>query len=329
MESLTHLFNAKRIWFSLAIVLLLFLPLLVKNDYYLGLVVMVMMWSVMGMSWNLLGGYAGQVSFGHALFFGVGAYTSCLLHVKLGVSLWAGLVIAGVAGALISVPIGLICFRLRGPYFALSVLAFSEVMRLLTLHWKSLTEGAVGILLIFPVVDSKAGFYYLILAILLLAILAIYFLVRSRAGYYFVAIREDENAAEALGIHPVKYKLFALVVSAFFTGVMGSFYANYTNFIDPYIVFSIVDVSIAVVLMVALGGIGTFWGPAIGAAVVVLLSEGLRTAFAEVHVLVYGMLIILVILFLPQGIAGGIGGLFNKSSKKNGSTDTKEQPNAA
>ena len=320
--------NNKQKILALLFLLLALLPFGIQSDYYLGLIIMIMMWTVMGMSWNLLGGYAGQVSFGHALFFGIGAYTSCLVHIKLGVSLWIGLLFAGLAGAIISIPIGLICFRLRGPYFALSVLAFAEVMRLLTLHWKSFTEGAVGILLIFPVVDTKVGFFYLILALLLLTIGVIYYLVRTKAGYYFLAIREDENAAEALGIHLVRYKLLALIVSAFFTGVVGSFYANYTNFIDPYIAFSIVDVSIAVVLMVALGGIGTFWGPAIGAAVVVLLSEFLRTAFAEVHVLVYGLLIILVILFMPQGIAGGAGDLYAKLKKKK-EVEAKEQPDAA
>jgi len=303
-------------WHVLFFLGILLLPLWIKSDYYLGLIILVMMWSVLGFSWNLLGGYAGQVSFGHAVFFGIGAYTACLLYIKLGVSLWIGFVMAGLAGALIAIPVGLICLRLRGPYFALSVLALSEVLRLLTLHWKSFTEGAVGILLISPVMENKIGYYYLIFGLLVLTIFVIYHFIRTRAGYYFLAIREDEDAAEALGIFTVRYKLLALIISAFFTGVAGAFYANYTTFIDPYIVFSIVDVSIAVVLVVALGGIGTFWGPVAGAMVVVLFSEGFRSFFPEVHVLVYGMLIILVILFLPEGIVGGAKTLSAKLSRR-------------
>jgi branched-chain amino acid transport system permease protein len=316
MVKMFDFISVRHKWHALFFLGILLLPLFIKSDYYLGLIILVMMWSVLGLSWNLLGGYAGQVSFGHAVFFGIGAYTACLLYTKLGVSLWIGFVMAGLAGALIAVPVGLICLRLRGPYFALSVLALSEVLRLMTLHWKSFTEGAVGILLIFPVMENKIGFYYLIFGLLVLTIFVIYHFVRTRAGYYFLAIREDEDAAEALGIFTVRYKLLALIISAFFTGVMGAFYANYTTFIDPYIVFSIVDVSIAVVLVVALGGIGTFWGPIVGAMVVVLFSEGFRSFFPEAHVLVYGMLIILVILFLPEGIVGGAKTLSAKLSRR-------------
>ncbi len=282
------------------------LPLAIRNSYILHLIILVMLWSVLGASWNLLGGYAGQVSFGHAAFFGVGAYTACLLNVKAGVPLWLGFVAAGMAGSLISIPIGAICLRLRGPYFALSVLALSEVLRLIILHWKSFTEGAVGILLIDPVISSRTGYYYLILGIAVLTLLTIGIILRRRMGYFFRAVREDEEAAEALGIFSTRYKLIALIISAFFTGVMGCFFANYTNYIDPYVVFSIGDVSIAMVLTVVLGGIGTFWGPVVGAVIVVLLSEGFRNFFAAASLLVYGALIILVILFLPRGIVGSI-----------------------
>jgi len=246
------------------LMILVILPLVLTNQYILHLVILVLMWAALGVSWNLLGGYTGQVSFGHAAFFGVGAYTACLLHTKLGVSLWAGFFFAGVAGALISIPIGVICLRLRGPYFALSVLALAEILRLIALHWKSFTEGAVGILLVIPVMESKIEYYYLILGLGILIMLTVTFILKRRMGFYFMAIREDEDAAEALGIFTTRYKLLSLVISAFFTGILGSFFANYTQFIDPYIVFAIGEVSIAMVLVVVLGGIGTLWGPAVG-----------------------------------------------------------------
>jgi len=309
MRHLTSMIREKKkgvLPIVILLVILIILPLFVKNQYILHLIIFVMMWAALGISWNLLGGYTGQVSFGHAAFFGVGAYTACLLHTKLGVSLWAGFLFAGVAGALISIPIGAICLRLRGPYFALSVLALAEILRLITLHWKSFTEGAVGILLIVPVMGEKVEYYYLILGLGIFIMLTIAYILKRRMGFYFIAIREDEDAAEALGIFTTRYKLYSLIISAFFTGIIGSFFANYTQFIDPYIVFSIGEVSIAMVLVVVLGGIGTFWGPVVGALIVVLLSEGFRSFFAQASILVYGALIIIVILFLPSGIVGSI-----------------------
>ena len=288
---------------SFLMVALIF-PIVVENEYVLHLLILIAMWTILGSTWNLLGGYAGQVSFGHAAFFGIGAYTACILNTKYGVSLWSGLLYAGIAGTIISVPIGAICFRLRGPYFSLSVLAFAEVLRLITLDWASFTGGAVGILLVQPIVSSKASFYYLIVGLAIIALLVINNVLKRRMGYYFIALREDEDAAEALGIYTTRYKLLALSISAFFTGIMGAFYANYTSYIDPYIVFSIGDVSIAMVLVVVLGGIGTFWGPLFGSTVVVLLSECFRNYFAGASVLVYGALIIIVIMFLPKGIVG-------------------------
>jgi branched-chain amino acid transport system permease protein len=306
MTKLTQLiWDEKKVALFVLIIAVL-LPLVIRNAYILHLIILIMLWTILGASWNLLGGYTGQVSFGHAAFFGIGAYTACLLNVKAGVSLWFGFIAAGVAGSLISIPIGAICLRLRGPYFALSVLAFAEVLRLIILHWKSFTEGAVGILLIDPVISSRTGYYYLVLGIAILTMLTVRYILRRRMGYYFLAVREDEDAAEALGIFSTRYKLIALIISAFFTGVMGCFFANYTNYIDPYIVFSIGDVSIAMVLTVVLGGIGTFWGPLVGSVIVVLLSEGFRNIFAAASLLIYGALIILVILFLPRGIVGSI-----------------------
>ncbi|MBI3015487.1 MAG: branched-chain amino acid ABC transporter permease [Candidatus Tectomicrobia bacterium] len=262
-------------------------------------------WVILGSSWNLLGGYGGQVSFGHAAFFGVGAYTSSLLFVKAGISPWIGMVLGGVAGALLSIPIGWICFRLRGPFFALSVLALSEALRLVALNWRSLTEGAVGILLP-PVFLSKVPFYYIGLGIVLITLWVISVATSSKLGFYLVAVREDQDAAEALGINTTGTKIKALIISAFFTGMAGSFYANYMGYIDPPIVFSIVDVSIAMILVAVLGGVGTLGGPVVGAFIVVIASEIMRSVFAAANLLIYGILIILVILFLPEGIVGSL-----------------------
>ena len=288
-----------------ALAVVLFFPFVVRDPYFLHMAIFFFIWVILGSSWNLLGGYGGQVSFGHAAFFGVGAYTSTLLFVKGGISPWIGMALGGVAGALISIPIGWICFRLRGPFFALSVLALSEALRLVALNWRSLTEGAVGILLP-PMFPSKLPFYYISLGVALLTLWVISLATNSRLGFYLMAIREDQDAAEALGINTTATKIRALIISAFFTGAAGSFYANYMSYIDPPIVFSIVDVSIAMILVAVLGGVGTLGGPVVGAFIIVLASEIMRSLFATANLLVYGILIVLVILFLPEGILGSL-----------------------
>jgi branched-chain amino acid transport system permease protein len=281
------------------------LPLAVRNPYVLHLLIMSLLWILLGQSWNLLGGYTGQVSFGHAAFFGVGAYTSAILF-KSGFSpaaAWSGLVLGGIVAALLALVIGWICFRLRGPYFALSVLALSEVLRLVAVNWKQLTNGAEGILYI-PAFTSKAWYYWIILALAAVCFAVIRLVMRSKLGFYFLSIREDQDCAESLGIDTTKYKLYSLLISAFFTGVAGSFYMNYMGFIDPGIVFSVHDISVMMILVTMLGGVATTWGPAVGAAIYILMSEVFRTYLKSGHLVFFGLLIIVIIIFFPQGIVG-------------------------
>jgi len=289
----------------LGAVVLLGFPIVVPDVYLQHLAILFLLWVTLGTSWNLLGGYAGQISFGHAAFFGMGAYTSSLLFAKLGFPPWPGMLLGGVAGVLLAVPMGYICFRLRGPFFALSMLALSEFLRLVALNWRDLTEGAVGILLP-PFFISKLPYYYIGVALAAATMLATWVLVDSKVGFYLLAIREDQDAAEALGIDTTWYKLVALMASAFFTAMAGSYYANYMAYIDPPIVFSIVDLSIAMILVAVLGGMGTLLGPVVGALVIVTLSEAFRAYFAAAHLIVYGVLIIVAIVFMPEGIVGSL-----------------------
>jgi len=282
-------------------------PIAVRNPYVLHLLILSMMWIVLGQSWNLLGGYTGQISYGHAAFFGVGAYTSAIM-VKSGLSpaaAWSGLALGGVAAALVGLVIGWICFRLRGPYFSLSVLALAEVLRLTAVNWKAVTNGAEGILYI-PAFTSKAAYYWIILALAAVNFLVIRAVMSSKPGFCFLAIREDQDCAESLGIDTTKYKLLSLLLSAFFTGSAGSFYMNYMGFIDPGIVFSIADISIMMILVTMLGGAATRWGPAVGAVVYILVSEFFRVWVGAGHILFFGILIIVIIIFFPQGIVGSL-----------------------
>jgi branched-chain amino acid transport system permease protein len=297
--------------------LLAVLPTVMRNPYILHMLILCLLWTLLGQSWNLLGGYTGQVSFGHAAFFGMGAYTTGIL-VKSGLSpasAWWGLLLGGLAAALVSAVIGWICFRLRGPYFALSVLALSEVLRLVALNWKSLTHGAEGILFI-PAFNSKAAYYWIILALAALCMAVIRWVMNGKLGFYFLAIREDQDCAESLGINATKYKLISLLISAFFTGVAGSFYMNYMGFIDPGIVFSIHDISVMMILVTMLGGVATTWGPAVGAAIYILMSEAFRTYLKSGHLVFFGVLIIVIIIFFPQGIVGTLREMLQRRRRR-------------
>jgi branched-chain amino acid transport system permease protein len=291
--------------------LFLLLPLLVQSSYYLHLIIIALMWVIIGSSWNLLAGYTGQVSFGHAIFFGVGAYTAGIMATQFHISAWWGMLTAGPAAMIVAAFVGWICFRLRGPYFALATLAGGEIIRLIATNWENLTGGMVGIL-IFQTYKSKLPYYYIVLALAGLCIFLTQLIMKSKWGYYFVSIREDQDAAETLGINTLLYKNLSLLVSAFFTGTSGAFYMNYMAFIDPQVVFSLHYISIMAILVSIVGGVATIWGAAVGAFVMVGIQEMFRSAFfglapkwiSQAHALVFGLLVIFVIMFLANGIVG-------------------------
>jgi branched-chain amino acid transport system permease protein len=300
---------------ALAIGVVLAIPFLTTNQFLLHLGITVLMWTVLGTAWNLLGGYAGQVSFGHATFFGVGAYTTMILYLKLGVAPWYGMVLGGVLGAMVSLPIGLICFRLRGPYFSLSTLAVAEIVRLIALNWEELTDGPVGLLITtLPQVsfgsrlvnwESKVPFYYLVAILAVGAMLVTYRFSRSRLGAYLLAIREDEDTAESIGIDTVRAKVITLALSAFLAGVAGGFYGTYFRYVDPDAVFPIA-LSVEMVFIAVVGGLATVAGPIIGAIFLVTVSELFRERFLVGHLIFYGLCMMLAIRYLPEGIWGGI-----------------------
>jgi len=284
----------------LILVILALVPAFERNPYILHMMIMVLIWISLGQSWNLLGGFTGQISFGHAAFYGVGAYSAGLLYFHKEISTWYGMILGPLMAMVLAVPMGLICFRLRGAYFALAMLALAELLRLIATNWISFTNGSVGILIV-PVV-GKVFYYYLALALAAFGFYVIRQVSNSKWGFCFVAIREDQDAAESMGIDTTKYKLFSLLISAFFTGLTGAFYMNYMAFIDPMVVFSLTDVSIMMILVVMLGGAGTFYGPAIGAVIMVILSEVFRAYFGSANLLVLGILIVLIIVFIPDGV---------------------------
>jgi branched-chain amino acid transport system permease protein len=324
---------------TLVVGVLLMLPLFVESTYALHMMILIFISVITGSSWNILGGYTGQYSVGHAAYFGVGAYTTMMLLQFRQIPPWYGVWVGAVAALIIALIIGSICFRLRGPYFVLASIAVAEIVRVAALNLKNITNGAEGILVteippwtaggaLITDWQSKVPFYYVGLVFALAVILVSRLVLSSKLGYYFQAIREDQDAAHSLGISLTFYKNVALSISAIFTSLAGSLYAVYVGFIDPATVFGL-DVSVQILMMAIIGGIGTIAGPVLGALALVPLSEALRSnviaqalitsglvredsavgAFlkenlAHAHVLIYGILVVIVILFMPEGVLG-------------------------
>lgn len=312
-------------------------PQFVRKPYVLHMGVILFLAIIQGQAWNIIGGYTGQYSVGHAAYFGVGAYVTVMLLEMGKIAPWWGIWASIVAAMALSLVIGSITFRLRGPYFVLASISVAEIIRLAALYYKDFTRGAEGFLLgDIPALHAfgaeiefftKRPFYFTGLAAAVLAVAANWAVQHSKLGYYFQAIREDQDAAHSLGINLPVYKNVALAISAAFTAWAGGFYAMFVKFIDPNTVFGL-DISVQIVLIAIIGGIGTIIGPVIGAAVLVPLSEILRNpkglvqigvvspdsafvAFVErylsnAHLLVYGVLVVVVILFAPEGVLGVI-----------------------
>jgi len=289
--------------------LLALVPLLPLSSYLMHIFILVIMWAIIGMAWNLLGGYTGLVSFGHAAFFGLGAYSAGIVYQNLGWSGWWGLPISVVVVTLFSLVMGFVVLRLRGPYFNLSTLAIGEVLRVTAQNLDKLTQGDLGILIKQRSWTDKQNFYWVVLLMALGTYYIVKGLVGSRRGYYFVAIREDQDAAESLGIDTTLNKTIALTVSGVLTGLAGAFYFNYMGYIDPKVVFDLPGISILAIMIVMVGGAATQTGPLVGSLVMVLLAEWVRSIpkLGAAHMSVFGVLLILIILFLPNGLVGDFG----------------------
>jgi branched-chain amino acid transport system permease protein len=281
------------------------------SPYFQGLLIFVLLWVIMGTSWNLLAGFTGQVSFGHAAYFGIGAYAAALPFLHWGISPWWGLLTGGITAVFLGYFLGIMVFRLRGPYFALGTLASAEILRIIFGEEKWLSNGHNGILYMTTWV-SKYPYYFVALILTIGAILSVKIVMKSKAGYYFLSIREDEDAAEAIGINTKKYKNIATIISTFWAGMAGAFYMIYMGFVDPETVFALHNISIITILVGIIGGVGTIWGPAVGAVIMVLVQELFRSSFfgfapdwvSRFHAMAFGLLVIFVILYMAGGVVG-------------------------
>lgn len=311
------------------LILVLFLvaiPSITSNSYILHLLIMIFFYAVLAEAWNILGGFAGQFSLGHAAFFGLGAYISTLLFIWWKISPWLGMFVAGGFTVIFSLIIGLLSFRLRGPFFSLVTIAFAEVLRLIFLSARALTGGAVGLLVpllgdspVYFQFRSRIPYYYILLIMMLTLVYATYKVRNSQIGLYFIAIREDEDAAQSLGINIVRYKLFALAISAFFIAIAGTFYAQYILFLHPDSAMSL-NFSIAIALPAIIGGMGTICGPLIGSLILTPISEFIRATlgggYAGIYLIVHGVILILVVMLMPDGFAETITKNYNSILSK-------------
>ena len=297
-------------------------PFVFPSNFMVNFGVMALFYAFIGQSWNISGGFAGQLSFGHVAFFGVGAYASTIVQLRLGWSPWLGLPAAALAGSAVGGVIGVLSFRagLKGSYFALITLAFAEVLRIIT-NSVSFTGGGLGMLI--PMKASAAnfqfadrsGFYFLILLMATLSVALAEWLRRSRFGAQLTAIRENEDSAKALGIDVFREKVKVMLLSGAIGGMGGCFFAQYFLYIDPLVVFG-VDKSVEMLLVSMIGGAGTVYGPLVGALLLAFISDITRvlTQIQGLSLVLYGSLLVVIIAYLPNGLID----LFKRRRKPTG-----------
>ncbi len=274
----------------------------VASGYGIRFMLQLFMWVALAQSWNLISGLTGYVSFGHVAFFGTGAYATAILVTTHGWP-WPAAAVGGggVAAALLALLIGYPCLRLKGPYFAISMLGLNEVMRVLVSYFEGLTGGGLGLSL--PTLYASVAIYYAMGLAALAATGAAHLIITSRFGLRLMTIREDEVAAEAMGIDTARYKLYAFLLSAFVPGVVGGLFARDLGYIEPVAVFPLAF-TITMIVMALFGGKGTVWGPVLGAAALFVFQELVWARFLYLHQILFGAIIILVVLFVPRGILG-------------------------
>jgi branched-chain amino acid transport system permease protein len=302
----------------LVVAVLATVPLLTASNVVLNFLTVALLIALVGQGWNVLGGYGGQYSFGHAAFFGTGAYVTAILQVRYGVNAWVGFALGIAGGALVGAAIGALTFRsgLKGSYFALVTLAFAEVLRILA-SVAPITGAGVGLLVALDLrpqafqFQSRAPFYWIALALVAVSLVIVRLIEQSRFGAWLVAVRENEDAAKAVGVDTARVKLGAMTMSAAITAAGGAFYVQYFLFIDSGIAYG-PWISVEALLAPIIGGVGTVFGPLLGALVVKTLGELTKLVTGDapgLDLVIYGGVLVLVIAFAPHGIVGLLANL--------------------
>jgi branched-chain amino acid transport system permease protein len=300
-----------------ALSLLLLIPLAVNSPFVHHLFVLICIFGALSTAWNIVGGYAGQLSLGHAVFYGIGSYAATLLVIHFGITPWLGMLVGAACSAVVAALISYPTFRLRGPFFALVTIAVLEVVKLLAIHQSSWTGGATGLTVPLNIgwkwMIFREKWAYLLIAygLLLVTLWVAWYIRQSRLGFYLVAVREREDAALAVGINTTRVKLIAAVVSGALASLVGSFHAMYLTFIEPTAAFSL-ELSIQVAMFALIGGLGSIAGPLAGTVLVLPIAELARGWLGNfgsgMHGFIYGVILVVVVLTMPKGIVGQFGG---------------------
>jgi branched-chain amino acid transport system permease protein len=298
-----------------ALAVLLVLPLVFGGLFSLGVITMMYFWAAAALAWNLSGGYAGQLSLGHAAFLGIGAYTSTLLYLRLGISPWLGMLAGAALAGLIALLIAAITMRLKGTFFVMATLVFAVVAHITAINWRGLTNGTQGLVIPLDagwsayVFRDKLPYAYIALGLLAINYGITRWIAASKAGYALVAYRENDDAARALGIRTLRVRVSVFVLSAMLTALCGTFHAQYFLYLDPDGVFSLAF-SLQLALLAIVGGIGTAYGPILGAMIItplgLLLQASVGNAVAGLHLFIYATIVIVVLMALPEGVGPGL-----------------------
>lgn len=317
---------SKTIFPVILLAIAILFSLLVKDTFYLHIAILTFLYIGLASSWNLISGYAGQLSLGHAAFFGIGGYTSTILFMRLGITPWFGLIAGGILAGIVSLLIGYPSFRLRGSFYTLVTIAFAEVLKVTAINWRSLTEGSIGLHIPFKpglvnmIFTSRNNYAFLMLCFAVLTILVTHLIAHSKWGFYLIAIRENEDSAAALSINSPKYKSYASFISSFLTAIGGSIYAQYILLVEPNDIFSL-NLSIMVALVGIVGGLGTVWGPVLGGVLVLPLSELLRSYLGSgplrgTNLIIYGLVLMIVAIKSPNGLYHSLTKLIAKLTER-------------
>lgn len=322
--------NKKTIFFILAILIILIIPLITNNGFLLFSAILTFIFAILGISWNMIGGYGGQISWCHSAFVTIGAYTSYILFRDFALSPWLTVFVGAGITFLVATLVGRATFRLRGPFFSISTLAFAEIVRITILYFKSYTGGASGIYLPYKessfwhlTFQNNIPFYYIIFALLIAVIVFTIYFEKSKIGYYLGAIKGDEDAAISLGIKTFSIKLRTFQISAVIASIAGTFYGFFLTYIEPFSMTGL-DLSVRIGTIAIIGGLGNLWGPVLGAFImmpVIQLSSLYFGQYGGASQVLYGLIMIIIIIYRPEGIIS----LFKKYYKKIEKDKKKEE----
>ena len=307
--------------FFVFLFLLPLIPIIAKNSFLQHVLILTLLYASMSQAWNIIGGFGGQVSFGHSVFFGIGAYGAAMATVKFQIIPWPGILIGSLIAIIVAILISYPCFKLKGHYFAIATFAIVEIFHRLFMVWYWI-EGAIG--LDYPLVkegwknivwyETKVPYYYAVLILFILIYSIAWSIERSRLGYYLKAVRESQEAAESIGVNSTLVKLVAMAISAFLTALCGAFFAQYNLRVDPTMVVTL-SLSMTFVLITILGGAGTILGPLLGAAILIPLQEYTRALWGGlgggIDLIIFGIIIVVVVVRQPRGIMGIISEVKN------------------